>query len=99
VRAGRAVDDAFAVLYLPTGQSVTVRLPELSGQRIKAFWFNPRQNASQLIGVFPIRQQQLFTPPSSGRNNDWVLVIDDADRDLPRLGTSYQNIIPTVKEP
>jgi hypothetical protein len=66
--------------------------------RIKAFWFNPCQNASQLIGEFRKREQQSFTPPSSGRNNDWILVIDGVARNLPGLGYSHQNLVPTVEE-
>jgi hypothetical protein len=98
VRVARAVDGAFAVLYLPTGNPVAVRLNDISGDRIKAWWFNPRQNASQLIGRCRKRDRMSFVPPSSGRSNDWVLVIDDAARDLSRLGYRHQNFIPKVKE-
>ena len=65
---------------------------------IVAWWFNPRQNASQLIGKFPQSPQRTFTPPTHGRNNDWVLVIDDADRDPARLGSSHQHLTPLIRE-
>ncbi|MFZ5829090.1 MAG: glycoside hydrolase family 140 protein, partial [Planctomycetota bacterium] len=97
-RAARAADGSYAIVYLPTGKPVTVQLGQLSGESINAWWFNPRQNSSQLIGKFRRTAEREFTPPSSGRNNDWVLVIDDAAKELPRLGFSYQNIIPKVKE-
>ncbi len=64
---------------------------------MQAWWFNPRQNSSQLIGTFPHADTRTFTPPTSGRNNDWVLVLDRAGLDMPRLGSSYQNIIPVVE--
>jgi hypothetical protein len=98
VRAARAADGAYAVIYLPTGKPVTVDLDRLSGDSINAWWFNPRQNSSQLIGEFKRTPQRTFTPPSTGRNNDWVLAIDDSAKDLPRLGYSHQNIVPAVKE-
>lgn len=98
VRAGLAEDNAFAVIYIPRGKPVSVQTSRLSGDSIKAWWFNPRQNSSQLIGEFRKKKDQVFTPPGSGRNNDWVLVIDDASQEWPRLGFSYQNLIPTVKE-
>ncbi len=98
IRAAVAHDGTFAVLYLPTGGPVIVDQTGLQGDRLRAWWFNPRQNASQLIGTFEHRKSRTFAAPSSGRNNDWVLVIEDADLDLPRLGTSYQNIIPVVDE-
>jgi hypothetical protein len=72
-------------------------LKKITGNSIKAWWFNPSQNSSQLIGTFNKTERQTFTPPASGRNNDWVLVIDDASLELPRIGSSYQNIIPKVK--
>jgi hypothetical protein len=96
VRAARAAEGTFAVVYLPTGKPVTLNLQHISGESIHAWWFNPRQNSSQLIGTFQRTSQRTFAPPSSGRNNDWVLVVDDASQDLPRLGWSYQNITPVV---
>jgi len=98
VRAALATDGSFAVLYLPTGEDVTVKTEGIAGPRIRAWWFNPRQNASQLIGTFSKKSRHTFSPTSSGRNNDWVLVIDDASRALPRIGYSYQNHIPVVAE-
>ena len=91
-------DGSFALVYLPTGQPAAVHLDRLAGESINACWFNPQQNSSQLIGSFKRTPQRTFTPPSAGRNNDWVLVIYDADRDLPQLGDSYQNIVPVVKK-
>jgi hypothetical protein len=96
--AARAEDGSFAVIYLPEGQPASVAMEQLTGKTIRAWWFNPRQNSSQLIGEFRRSGTRKFTPPSAGRNNDWVLVIDDAGRDLPRLGFSYQNIIPQVED-
>jgi hypothetical protein len=34
-------------------------------------------------GTEPARAIQVFTPPSSGRGCDWVLVLDDASRKYP----------------
>lgn len=88
-QAALASDGSFAVLYMPLGTPVTVKLDKLSATEIKASWFNPRQNSSQKIGVFPKTADQRFVPPHSGRNNDWILVLEDASKTFPRLGTSY----------
>ncbi len=93
VRAALASDRSYAVLYLPTGNVVRVDLERLSGNRVRAWWVNPRQYSSQLIGRF-VDEATVFTPPTSGRNNDWVLVVDDASIELPEPGYSFQNIIP-----
>jgi hypothetical protein len=75
-----------------------VNLHGLPSQSIRAFWFNPCQNAAQLIGTFERTEKREFSPPTRGRNNDWVLVIDDASENLPKLGFSYQHITPKVVE-
>jgi hypothetical protein len=98
VRAALATEGEFAVLYLPTGQLATVATGSLSGDKLTAWWFNPRQNSSQLIGTFPKQAHQEFTPPTAGRNNDWVLVLDSTTQDPPPLGFSSQQLIPAIKE-
>jgi hypothetical protein len=98
IRAARAQDGAFALLYLPTGGTVTVAIDLLEARAVDAYWFNPRQNAAQLIGTFSAGGNQTFTAPGQGKYQDWVLVLDDAAADLPRLGTSYQHFTPTVEK-
>lgn len=88
-QAAIATDGSFAMIYLPLGTAVTVKLEKLSGKELKASWFNPRQNSSEKIGLFPQGADIRFDPPYHGRNNDWILVLDDASKTFPRLGTSY----------
>lgn len=83
-----------ALFYLPEGEAIEADLGKLSGEKLRAWWFNPRQNTSQLIGEFRKSARKRFQPPFSGRNNDWILIIDDASRELPRIGTSYQHFVP-----
>ncbi len=85
-RAAIADDNSFAVVYLPVGQPVTLNLSPLKAKELKAWWFNPRQNTAQLIGQIPNSASQVFTPPHAGRNNDWLLVVDDAAANLPKIG-------------
>ncbi len=42
VRATRAFDRSYALVYLPAGGTVEVRLDKLSGPEIKGQWFDPR---------------------------------------------------------
>jgi hypothetical protein len=60
--------------------------PKLSGTLIKAYWYDPRLGTSTYIGSFPKRASREFTPPSHGRGNDWVLVLDDAAKNFPPPG-------------
>jgi hypothetical protein len=35
---------------------------------------------------FPARETRKFKPPSSGRGNDWILVLDDASKNFKTPG-------------
>jgi len=54
-----------------------VRMDKLAGPKVRAFWFDPRTGHATVIGEFPNTGEREFTPPTSGENNDWVLVLDD----------------------
>jgi hypothetical protein len=75
-----------ALVYIPTGNIVTLKLGKISGSKIKAWWFNPRTGTGSLIGEFDNSGERSFKVPGmskdldwlrSGRGCDWVLVIDD----------------------
>lgn len=94
VGATRDRAGSYMMIYLPEGRRVTVDLIKLSGVSANAWWYNPRNGtAVRIESVLSTSRQQCFTPPSSGRGNDWVLVIDDANREftapglLPTAGT------------
>jgi Protein of unknown function (DUF4038)/Putative collagen-binding domain of a collagenase len=85
VRATRG--HAYAFFYIPTGNPITVRLGKISGEEVAAWWFNPRTGAATAIGRYSNRSTRGFTPPEPhGRPNDWVLVLDDADREFQAPG-------------
>jgi hypothetical protein len=77
VVATRGKDYLFAYTY--TGRPFEVRLGVLTGERVKASWYSPRDGSSQTIGEFPNTGTHQFTPPGTpAAGNDWVLVLDDA---------------------
>jgi len=80
IRATRGEDYAF--LYTYTGRPFTVRLGVLSGTVLRAWWYDPRSGLSQLIGEIRNSGDATFLPPGGepAPGNDWVLVLDDADR-------------------
>jgi hypothetical protein len=62
---------------------------KLSGTSAEAWWYDPRTGAANKIdGTFHTNHWQKFTPPSSGAGKDWVLVLDDKNRDFPSPGAS-----------
>lgn len=62
------------IAYIPNGSMVSVNLQEISGNKLAAWWFNPRNGLSQPAGEYEEKSKKQFTPPD---RNDWVLVIDD----------------------
>ncbi|MBI4664580.1 MAG: glycoside hydrolase family 140 protein [Verrucomicrobia bacterium] len=74
--AASASDGSFGLVYTPMGKSFSLKVGKFVGSRIKAQWFDPRDGSLKLIGEFPTLGAQQFTPPSQGRGNDWLLVVD-----------------------
>jgi hypothetical protein len=87
LRATRDADGRYAFVYAPLGRKVSVRLDQLSGDSIRAWWYDPRHGTAEEIGRFD-RQggPREFTPPIHGQGNDWVLVLDDAAQGFPPPG-------------
>jgi hypothetical protein len=80
LQATRGADGSFAFIYSASGKAVTVNLNKLTGKQITARWYNPRAAKSVYLGVFAKNGNRTFKAPSSGVNNDWVLVLDDASK-------------------
>jgi hypothetical protein len=78
---------AYAMVYAPVGRKFTVRMDRLAGDRIKAWWFNPRDGKATLIGEFSPAREREFMPLDNGEALDWVLVLDDAARDFAPPGS------------
>lgn len=64
-----------AFVYCPNGLPVTVRADQLTGGRLEAIWYDPRTGSTGSGGIFEAGEIHL-KPPSSGRNNDWVLILE-----------------------
>ncbi|MBG0858514.1 MAG: glycoside hydrolase family 140 protein [Bacteroidales bacterium] len=79
--------EGYAFVYFPTGWSADIILNKVNAETIAAYWFDPRKGESELIGTFPGKGIRKFTPPSNGRGNDWILVLDDASKGFKSPGT------------
>lgn len=73
-------DKSYAMIYIPVGQTIKIDPKYINGKSIAAWWFDPRTNSSKKIGIFKTGPILTFTTPSTGFNNDWVLVLDDASK-------------------
>jgi hypothetical protein len=83
IQAARAEDGGFVIVYLPTGKPVRIHMDKLSGEEVKARWYDPRQGTWTEIGNFANKEVREFVTPSQGEKEDWVLVLDDAAKKYP----------------
>ncbi len=77
---------SYAMVYAPIGRAFTVRMEKITGPKVKAWWFNPRDGTATAIGTFDNRGERTFTPPNPGEMLDWVLVLDDEAKQFPPPG-------------
>jgi len=93
--ATRASDGRYAMVYSTMGEPFTLDLSALSGERLHGWWYSPRdgrcyseqrQQTHRPFEIIRVQGQREFTPPTSGLNQDWVLVLDDADCRFPAPG-------------
>jgi len=86
VKAAVASDGSFALVYSPRGEQFSVDLSAIQSDRVRTYWYDPRYGTSDFIYEGDNTGIQSFTPPSAGRGQDWVLVLDDGSRNFPEPG-------------
>ncbi len=90
--ATRDESGSYAMVYAPVGRKFSVNMSKLTGAKVKAWWFNPRDGSAQAIGEFSNSGEREFNPPTPGEALDWVLVLDDAAKNFPEPGTPMKQI-------
>jgi len=80
VQAARAADGSFVIAYLPFGRPVGIHLDKVTGKKVKARWYDPRNGEWHAIGEYSNSGVREFAAPSIGDRSDWVLVLDDAEK-------------------
>jgi hypothetical protein len=67
------------MLYMPVGKKISMNLTFLPAMQIRVWWFNPRTGKSENPIEIKKEVTMSFTPPATGIEKDWVLVIDNAE--------------------
>jgi len=78
----------YMMVYIPEGKTITVNTSFVSAKKIKVSWFDPKTGRTIQTDKVSNRRQMVFTPPTTGRGNDWVLVVDDIKEKFPLSGKS-----------
>lgn len=76
--ATRDTCGTFIMVYVPAGRDFSIRTDSIRGERMKAWWFNPRNGKAVRIGTFRNTGEMSFSTPAPGEALDWILVVDDA---------------------
>lgn len=79
VAATRDRNGSYAFFYFPEGNTISINLQDLSGDTFKMTWFDPRTGIEfPGNGGYPLPKGTNLptSAPTSGRGNDWVLIID-----------------------
>lgn len=79
-----ANDHSFALVYAALGQAFQVDLSKLKGA-VKAYWYHPKNGTIHPIASYSIHTITRFIPPTNGDGNDWLLVLDSEEADLPAI--------------
>ncbi len=72
--------DGYAFVYFPAGSAAEIKLDRIGAKTINAYWFDPRTGETKATENIPGTGIRKFSPPTAGRGNDWILVLDDASK-------------------
>jgi hypothetical protein len=71
------IGGSYALIYFPTGKTVEVDFSKLKNSTLKANWYDPRTGVSfPYTGSTLIKGKNKIRTPSSGKGQDWVLVVE-----------------------
>ena len=79
VIATRDTEGSYAMVYFPTGQERRLSLSNLKAETLTVWWYDPRTgNSFEENPILKVKEVSI-QPPTSGKGNDWVLVLDSAN--------------------
>jgi len=76
----------YCMIYFPVNKGLTLNLSFLSASQIRIWWFHPGNGEAGAPVVMQKISTMNFTPPTTGNESDWVLIIDDADTKFSQPG-------------
>ena len=68
----------YALFFVPMGGEILIKTNTLKWELLTGWWFDPSTGDSLSTGTLIKSDIVTFRAPSKGRENDWILVLDDA---------------------
>jgi hypothetical protein len=81
--AGISSDNGTMIAYVPTARPIRIETRMMGGSKLNTWWFNPATGKAISGDDFSTKEPIELSPPKEG---DWVLVLDDASKNLPPPG-------------
>jgi hypothetical protein len=79
IKAAMSNDSTYIIAYSPRGEKFSINKMHLKGNRFNEIWFDTRYGEEYKIHTSGTKGIQTYTPPTNGRGNDWVLIIEKVD--------------------
>ncbi|MBZ0304110.1 MAG: glycoside hydrolase family 140 protein [Anaerolineae bacterium] len=76
IRAARSRIGTFAFIYSPRGEQFTIDKRVFKSSRATEAWFDPRYGCTYYDHTTVNAAFQTYVPPTSGRGNDWLLILE-----------------------
>ncbi len=77
VIATRDASGKYAFIYFPTGKTINIDLSTIGKKKLTATWYDPRTGVTLPYSSKKlVRGKNNVMPPSSGRGQDWVLIVE-----------------------
>ena len=85
IRAARSINGTFAFIYSPRGEQFTIDKRVFKALGVEEYWFDPRYGCTYSIHTATNAAFQTYAPPTSGRGNDWILIMDVNEAGIPQF--------------
>jgi hypothetical protein len=81
----------YAMIYFPTGKTTILDFSELKGSKLNSWWFDPRTGNAFKGSSFDKSSNTKIEPPTFGKGQDWVLVVDSSLELFDKPGKTVYN--------
>lgn len=85
IRAMLSRDKTFALIYSPRGEPFTIDKRVFKPKRLRESWYDPRYGCTYYVHTTANAAFQTYVPPTSGRGNDWILILEEETSDKPHM--------------
>lgn len=82
------------MIYIPEEKIITVNTSFIPAKKLKIFCFDPQTGKTIKSEIVSNKKQMNFTPSTTGKGNDWVIVLDNAREKFPDL----EALCPLIKK-